>query len=780
MIKNLIIPSSASSLQKFCVVLMLLLCPFMAEAQHSQRIFMSFDASNGLADNSAQTLKCTKEGRIVCSTIGHINFFDGSVFTHIDPLKEDAYPLEKYHGHYHIYYDRYHHLWLKDKHQVTCLNLWTEHFEHDVAKVFRELHVPQPVDDLFTDSDSCLWTQTGNVLMCLERNLEIHVKKDLELHDLDVMNGEVLLFYNNGSVSIYDAQNGKQKNELKGSLAPGKHFRSSVILADDNTFLQICNSEKNSELRRLDIKTHRWTTLMQTPYHLNNMVVHENCIYVPCEYGYWVYDKQKGTAEHIETLVLTKGRTLNTDVNAVCFDHQGGMWMGTEKRGLLYARPINPPFHVYPWSDPKAIDYVLKLEAKLGEIPTYRRPVICVYKDSRGWTWTGTYTGLQLEQGNKDSVRTFKRADGIINEMIHSVVEDENHDIWAGTSFGISHLFVKDNNVYRVETYYNRDDVPNESFVNGKAVMFEDSTIVFQSLDHIVAFKTRDFHNYTREQRSMLPRLVSLRVNGHQIEANEPLDDQVIIDKAPMHAHDIYVNYDQTTIEMLFSGLNYFRPVQTYYRVRVKGTQRFDQWKVLSYSNSNGVIDRNGLFHLLLMDLDPGEWTVELQAALVPDVWENAPEVWTIHVNQPWWRTTGLYITLGVLLLLLLLFNVYLYNHNMRLRLQRHNEDVNLLKRIRVFARRCYTMKQQGVTEKGRVSVFGEQKMSQEYVDVMLKVVPYVLRMGSKRISINELAEVADIDTITFYQLLEKDMDKSPSLLIDQLDLSELDGLISH
>ena len=766
--------------RKFSVVLMLLLWPFMAEAQHSPRMFMSFDASNGLADNSAQTLKCTQAGRIVCSTIGHVNFYDGSTFTHIDPLKEDIYPLEKYHGHYHLYYDLHHHIWLKDKHQVTCVNLWTERFEHDVTKVFRELHIPQPVDDLFTDSDSCLWTQSGQSLMCLERQIEVTVKKDLELHDIDVMNGELLLFYNDGSVSIYDAKTGNLKKELKGHLAPKEHYQSSVIQPDGDSFLQICNGETGAELRRLDIKTHQWTTLMETPYHLNNMAVYNGCIYVPCEYGYWVYDKKRGTAEHIETLLLTKGRTLNTDVNAVCFDNQGGMWIGTEKRGLLYARPYDPPFKAYSWSNPKAIDYVLKLEAKLGDIPTYHRPVICTYKDSRGWTWTGTYTGLQLQQGDNDSVRTFRRADGLINEMIHSLVEDENHDIWAGTSFGLAHLFIKDKGVYRVETYYNRDDVPNESFVNGKAVVMEDSTIVFQTLDHIVAFKASAFHKYNRQESTLSPKLVKLTVNGHIVEANEPLDGQVIIDKAPLRTNDIYVNYDQTTIELVFSGMNYFRPVQTYYRVRVKNTQRFDDWKVLSYSNSNGVVDKNGQFHLLLMDLDPGQWKVELQASLIPGEWHNEPEVWTIHVNQPWWRTTGLYITLGVLLLLLLSLNVYLYNHNMRQRLQRHNEEIDLIKRIRIFARRCYTMKQWNDTDKGKESIFGDVKMSQEFINMMLKVVPYVLRMGAKHISINELAEVAGIDTVTFYQLLDKDLDKSPSLLVDQLDLSELDGLVPN
>ena len=58
-------------------------------AGEENRVFYSFDASNGLADNSAQTIKCTKTGRMVVTTIGHINFYDGDAFTHID-YKEQA------------------------------------------------------------------------------------------------------------------------------------------------------------------------------------------------------------------------------------------------------------------------------------------------------------------------------------------------------------------------------------------------------------------------------------------------------------------------------------------------------------------------------------------------------------------------------------------------------------------------------------------------------------------------------------------------------------------
>ena len=89
-------------------------------ADISPRIFHNYTSANGLADNSAQTIHCTKTGRLVITTAGQINFFDGSKFSYIDPLEENIYALSEYRGNYHLYFDRFHHIWLKNRHSVTC------------------------------------------------------------------------------------------------------------------------------------------------------------------------------------------------------------------------------------------------------------------------------------------------------------------------------------------------------------------------------------------------------------------------------------------------------------------------------------------------------------------------------------------------------------------------------------------------------------------------------------------------------------------------------------
>ena len=61
----------------------------LAEDSTRDRRFRVINAADGLADNSAQTIKCTFSGRLVVSTIGHINFYDGSGFTHISSGDRD-------------------------------------------------------------------------------------------------------------------------------------------------------------------------------------------------------------------------------------------------------------------------------------------------------------------------------------------------------------------------------------------------------------------------------------------------------------------------------------------------------------------------------------------------------------------------------------------------------------------------------------------------------------------------------------------------------------------
>ena len=67
---------------KFRLVLLLVLFPLWAFAQN-EFLFREINARQGLADNSAQTIKCLADGRMVISSIGYVNFFDGINFVSV-------------------------------------------------------------------------------------------------------------------------------------------------------------------------------------------------------------------------------------------------------------------------------------------------------------------------------------------------------------------------------------------------------------------------------------------------------------------------------------------------------------------------------------------------------------------------------------------------------------------------------------------------------------------------------------------------------------------------
>ena len=748
-------------------------------AEEKFRRFMTFDSSYGLADNSAQTIKCTKTGRMVISTIGHINFYDGLNFTHIDPTAENIHPLPSYMGHYHMYFDRHHHLWLKDKRVVTCLDLLTERFVNNVEAVYKQMGMNHKVDDIFADHDFNMWFLSGEKLYSTEYNVSLPVRQGVELQDMDVCDStQVFLFYGDGQLSVYDLKTSRHLYDTAPVLAKSSvdsYSRSSVVRYHEGTFYQIRNgSGEEAVLLSFDVATRQWRTLQQVNYHLNNIEPYNSKLYIPSSYGYWVYDIKADKWEHVEYLTMDDGRQLLTDINIIAFDRQGGMWLGTEKRGLLYARPYPSPFIAYDWSQPEANRYALMMDKVLNTSEPLPRRVNCIFYDSRGWRWTGTFTGLQLQKGKGDAVRTFTRQDGLNNEMIHSIIEDDNHNIWVSTSFGITQLEIKDGDVKQIRSYDHHDNVPNESFINGRVMKLDDGRIVMQAQDHVIEFNPAEFHNEKMAEIRLYPKLTRWLVNGTRVVPGVKYDGKVLLERSITRTWELNVNYNQNSMVLSFSGLNYWRPVQTYYRLRLKGI--YNDWQILSHANSSNLVNAQGMLNLPLAALKPGKYQIELQASMSPDRWDVKPLVWNLEVHQPWWRSTGIYILLFALLIMILLANVVLFNRNTRLRMIRNNEEADMQKSIRGYVQRCNALSQEILTPYSlsldSVSTETEDN-HQEFMDVMVMLVNYVNTHREGSYTLSDLAAEAKVDLQHFYVLLSNNLYKSPRQLALRLRLQK-------
>ena len=642
-----------------------------AIADRSDRLFDYFNASDGLADNSAQVIKCTKTGRMVTATMGQINFFDGQQFTYIDPKEENIYPLEYYRGNYHLYFDKYHHLWLKNKQSVTCVNLTTEKFVNSIRDVFVNFGFHKTVNDLFVGNNGVVWLLNGYDLFSVESKKTYRVRAGKELQDVDTYQDRLLLlFYEDGTVEGKNLETGKFQFQTTAydSNKSELYSSSSVLYNDSNYIYQIRNGIQNAVLMRFDVDKREWLTIYEANYHLNNMARRDSLLYVATSYGYMTYNLKTGAKRFYDELKLLNGQILKTDINVIAFDKQGGMWAGTERRGLLYSRPYNAPFKSYSWDNPYSRELYLKMEKYRTSVSTFHdRYVNCAFRDSRGWTWVGTSKGLQLYRSESDKLpQMITRHEGLLNNVVHSITEDKDHQIWVGTSYGISCVVIKNNHIDFVTSYNDYDLVPNENFANNAAACTPDGMVIMQSLDHMVTFNPHEMNTINGVMGfDVYPKLIKLFVNGIEVKAGEEVEGHIILEKAVTRVDEVNLNYDQNSLTLVFSALNYFRPQHTYYRVRVIGLD--GQWHVYSSYEPNAIVDTSGRLNLPLLALQPGTYTIEVQTSLNPNKWDTTPYIWTINVNEPWWRTTGVYWLFALILLILVVFNAYYYLRNDRM-----------------------------------------------------------------------------------------------------------------
>ena len=332
-----------------------------------------------------------------------------------------------------------------------------------------------------------------------------------------------------------------------------------------NGFFQIRNGNNKAVLMWFDLGTRQWTKVLSTDYYLSNMTVKDDVLYIASAYGYWTYDTDSRQIEHFEKIKLTDGRELLTDMNCIEFDRQGGMWIGTEKRGLLYSKYIKSPFNVMTWDNPLSVKYAEMMD----KVCTYDLLVKghrlnCTYKDSRGWIWVGSLNGLYyFKPGQKDSI-CVKKEDGMVNDVVHSIIEDGKHNIWVSTSNGIVGLVIKNGKVTFVNSFINSDGIPAEAFVNGRAMRLDDGTIVMQALDHVVSFNPMKMSIMEGNNILLHPKFVRLQVNGTNIFAGTEIDGRVVTEKAVSRLNTIELPSTQNSLSLKFSSLNYFRPTQTY------------------------------------------------------------------------------------------------------------------------------------------------------------------------------------------------------------------------
>jgi AraC-like DNA-binding protein len=301
-----------------------------------------------------------------------------------------------------------------------------------------------------------------------------------------------------------------------------------------------------------------------------------------------------------------------------------------------------------------------------------------------------------------------------------------------------------------------------------------------QMLDHVLEFNPNNMSTINAGiSYDIYPKLIRLMVNGNVIRPGEELDGKVILSKALSRTAEIDLDYNQNSVTLTFTALNYFRPQQTYYRVRINGLD--EAWQVLTAYNSGGRVDSKGMLHLPMVALKPGTYNIEVQTSMIPDKWDTEPYMWVVNVHEPWWRASGMLMFLGGVLMVLLFANFMLYNRNTRLRVKRNSDEGDMVGRILNYADRCEAFESEIIGRECQEQELSDNdqqsELTKEFIDIMVIVLPYIKEQNGK-FTIRELVDLTGTDVSTFYKVVSSSLYKNPRALVRVLRLMQVQELL--
>lgn len=293
-----------------------------------------------------------------------------------------------------------------------------------------------------------------------------------------------------------------------------------------------------------------------------------------------------------------------------------------------------------------------------GEKELVSSHVNLVFKDSRGLYWTGTLEGLNCYNPQNKKLELYTEKDGLPDNVIQTIVEDENSDLWISTVKGVCqlHFSGKPNDYKPLFVSYNDKDGLENSTLNYKAaIRTSQNRIYFGGVSGVNYFDLNKLKNKVNEGNIVF---TNFQIYNQNIVTGKKYDGQLVLEKSITEVPKITLLHSQNFFSIEFAALNYYMPQVTHYLYKLDGFN--SQW-IKTNENSSLATFTN---------LSPGKYTLTVKAVYKGGaVSKNEAQI-QIVVLPPWWLSG--WAKFGYFLLVLLV--LYAAFRQLKLRIKRNNE----------------------------------------------------------------------------------------------------------
>ncbi|WP_316734754.1 two-component regulator propeller domain-containing protein [Pedobacter aquatilis] len=338
---------------------------------------------------------------------------------------------------------------------------------------------------------------------------------------------------------------------------------------------------------------------------------------------------------------IEKNGPANDIIYALAQDKDGRLWIACRYGGLSVFDKKSGSFKTY-----KASGYNGSLS---------HSDVLSLYYDKKDCLWIGTSYGLnyltnQESLKEKPSFVKITTENGLPNNTIHAIQEDNWGNIWLSTNKGLAKLNPLNNSI---ANYQESDGLQSNEFSDGATFKASNNNLLFGGIYGFNYFLPRNSPENTKQPNLLLS---DLRLGGQEFQNNQFL----IVKPEQQNAEAFDLERKSNFFQFSLNALNYFNAAKNEFAYKLKGLD--DNWR---YSGAEGKIS--------YYNIPPGKYELLVR-------WSNGESIWTkdvvalkLNVKQYFWLTIPAY---AVYILLLSIggyaFHVYRKNKiEMKFKLER-------------------------------------------------------------------------------------------------------------
>jgi len=305
-------------------------------------------------------------------------------------------------------------------------------------------------------------------------------------------------------------------------------------------------------------------------------------------------------------------------------DSYGNIWLGTPTGGLNLFNPKTEQF-LYFQNNPE------------NQYSISNDIILSLYEDRQNNLWIGTNGGLnklipKLEKNmfNKLNSKTTKKNDslfinfgqeqGFPNEVIYGMLQDKHENLWMSTNYGLVAFNINKEQV--VKTFDVSHGLQNNEFNQNGYFKATDGQFYFGGVNGFTIFSPEKIQG-----NQYIPPVALTKLSIH----NEPLkigkkasNTDFILEKSLHNLDEISLSWKDDVITFDFAALSYISPEKNQYSYKLKDFN--DDW-ILSKNKHTATYT----------NLDPGEYIFKVRASNSSNVWNQEGTSLKINISSPPW-----------------------------------------------------------------------------------------------------------------------------------------------